>query len=74
MMKSGRERRLGASLHAFPLTNHELTFPQLHFTAFSALSCIDRMEGVTMNAVIAVPDEKYGEVSCSTITHERLKG
>ncbi|SOV05405.1 related to Long-chain-fatty-acid--CoA ligase [Ustilago sp. UG-2017a] len=24
-------------------------------------NCIDRMEGVTTNAVIAVPDEKYGE-------------
>lgn len=37
---------------------------ELSFRYYShPTSCIDRMEGVTTNAVIAVPDEKYGEVS-----------
>ena len=35
----------------------------LHFDIFLITSCIDRMDGVATNAVIAVPDDKYGEVS-----------
>lgn len=30
-------------------------------------SCIDRMDGVATNAVIAVPDDKYGEVSATLL-------
>lgn len=58
--------------HNHTLDNHPLTL-WTRATSFRlnlglTCSCIDRMEGVATNAVIAVPDDKYGEVSDQTLS------
>ena len=54
--------KVGAWRHSSDQSQTDI-YVLLHFAIVQTISCVDRMDGIATNAVIAVPDDKYGEVS-----------